>query len=238
MKNLGLNLKTVVAAVSVLLAASTVTQAQSLVLSWDLTNANAGTLNPMPPTLTNAPTLATSGFLSLGSGVTASNVAPAFRASGFDQTSLSDALLNNDYLAFSINPLQALNFEQVTFVVKTATSATFNYSLFSSATGFDIADALFSNNNATSTALQTNVVDLTGFADLQNISNDLEFRLYGFRTAAGSSAFEFANGSGTLDVGIYATAVPEPSTVALLAVALGSLVFAGRKRIAAFAFRR
>jgi hypothetical protein len=237
MKSTRIQRKLLLAAGAILLAASPVTQAQSLVLSWDLTNANAATLNPMPATLTNAPTLATSGFLSVGSGVTASNVSPAFRAAGFDQISLSNALLNNDYLAFSISPLQSLNFEQVSFVVKTATSAAFNYSLFSSATGFEIANALFSNNNAGVTLLQTNVVDLTGFSQLQNVSSELEFRLYGFRTAAGSTAFEFANGGGTVDVGIYATAVPEPSTFALLAVALGSLAFAGRKRIAALRTR-
>jgi hypothetical protein len=237
MKSTRIQCKLLLAASAIFLAASLDIQAQSLVLSWNLTNANSAVLNPMPATATNEPTLATSGFLSIGSGVTASNVSPAFRAAGFDQTSLENALLNNDYLAFSISPLQSLNFEQVTFVVKTATSATFNYSLFSSATGFALEDALFSNNNGTTSLLQTNVVDLTGFSELQNLASELEFRLYGFRAAAGSTAFEFANGSGTVDVGIYATAVPEPSTVALLAVALGSLAFAGRKRIAALRTR-
>lgn len=208
--------------------------AQTLVLSWDLTNANAATINPMYSTTTNQPAYSTNGYLSIGSGVTASNVSPAFRAVGFDQTSLSNALINNDYLAFTIEPLQALAFEQVTFVVKTATSATFNYSLFSSASGFAEANSLFSANNGSSTALQTNTVNLSSFPSMTNVSSSLEFRVYGYRSAAGNTAFEFANGGSALDVGIYATAVPEPSTVALLALALGSLAFAGRKKIAAF----
>lgn len=224
---------------SVLIAVTLVTacfeaRAQTLVLSWDLTNANAATINPMYSTTTNQPTYSTNGYLSLGSGVTASNVSPAFRAGGFDQITLSNALANNDYLAFTISPLQALSMQQVTFVVKTVTGATFDYNLFSSLTGWTTNDSLYSNNNASSTSLQTNTVDLTGVSALQNVSSDLEFRVYGYRSAAGNTAFEFANGGSILDVGIYATAVPEPSTVALLALGFGAMAFAGRRKIAIF----
>lgn len=192
--------------------------------AWEITGANAATTNPQ-----SAGALAahlSSGSLTLGSGVTASNTTDFFSANGFNTTSLAAAISGGDYLSFTITPAAgyALNISSVSFNSGVSSAVTnFNASLLSSATGFNTASALHSYSFATTTP-PTQSITLSGTIALQNVSGALEFRLYGWRDSAGTSTFRLRTLSGNdLVVTGSVTAIPEPGTYAVI---LGAMVLA------------
>lgn len=203
--------------------------AQSTLLSWDIAGKNSGT-NSVVAGSVGSP-LTSGGNMTLGTGLSTVNTDNSFRGTPFDQTSLSNSIANNQYLQLTLTPTEAISLSQLVFTISTSTAGAFSYNLFSSATGFTIADSLYQGtNNSVANTATTNTVDLTGFSSLQNISSELTFRVYGYRSAGGTSVFGFANGVSTVDVGIYGQAVPEPSTYALLAIGLGALAWAARRK--------
>lgn len=195
------------------------------VAAWEITGANAAVTNPQPASSLAAQVA--SGSLTLGGGVTASNTTDFFSANGFNTTSLAAAISGGDYLSFTITPAAGyvLNISSVSFNSGVSSAVTnFNASLLSSATGFDAAGALHSYSFATTTPPAQSIT-LSGTAALQNVSEALEFRLYGWRDSAGTSTFRLRTLSGSdLVVTGSVTAIPEPGTYAVL---LGAVVLAG-----------
>lgn len=207
---------------SAVVLASAATHAEPILqLSWDIAGKNAapnGVYTTYGQSFIKTPDPdVTGGLMGLGSPASAANVNNAYRAN-FSQTSLSNAISNNEYLSLFTSPVGTLSFQQLTLNLQTGTAATFTWNLFSDKTGFDPADVLQTQSNGNSSAIVTWTVDLTGVDSLQNVSTATEFRIYGFRDASGTSQAGFANQTGSHDVAIYA--VPEPSTSALLGFGL------------------
>lgn len=205
-------------------------RAQNLLLSWDIAGKNSGTNSNLAGTVQSA--LTSGGNMTLGTGLSTVNTDNSFRGTPFNQTSLSNAIANNQYLQLTLTPTEAISITQLVFTISTATSGAFSYNLFTSATGFAAANSLYQGtNNSVANTATTNTVDLTGIPALQNINSELTFRVYGYRAGAGTTTFGFANGVSTDDVGIYGQAIPEPSTYVLLAVGLVILVLAARRKM-------
>ena len=100
--------------------------------------------------------------------------------------------------------------------------------------GFAAANSLYQGtNNSLANTATANTVDLSGIPALQNLDSELTFRVYGYRAGAGTTTFGFANGISTADVAIYGQAIPEPSTYVLLAVGIGALAWAVRRKLTA-----
>jgi hypothetical protein len=214
-----------------LLALCFTTRAFAQLASWEVSGVNASATNPFAANSLGSSVSAAS--LSLGAGVSASSSADTFGGSGFDQVSLSAAITNADYISFSITPTNgfSLGLSSISFNTGVATAVTnFNVALLSSATGFTSSDTLYTYSFSTSGASAQNA-NLTSFVALQNATTALEFRLYGFRDTAGTSTFRVRNLSGSdLVISGTASAIPEPSTTALLAgLATLSLAFYRRR---------
>lgn len=202
-----------------------------LQLAWDIAGKNAAPggiyttfaqdfIQPTNPVVTG-------GLIGLGTTSLAKNVNNAYRAD-FSQISLADAISNNQYLSLSVTNNGTINFQQLGLNLQTSTGATFTWNLFSDKTGFAAANVLQTLSNDSSSAIKLWTVDLTGYSALQNVATPTEFRIYGFRAAAGTSEAGYANAAGTTDIGVYA--IPEPGTAALLIGALFACVLARRLR--------
>ncbi len=206
-------------------------QAQAQIVAWEISGSNASTSDPLA-----ASTLASglaSGELSLGSGVTASSAADTFGASGFNSTSLAAAIAANQYLSLTLTPTagHALDLSSISLLTGVSTAViNFNGALLSSATGFTTDDALHTYAFSSASApLQT--ATLSGESGLQDLTTATEFRVYGWRDDAGTSTFRFRSLTG-YDVSIAGTvsAVPEPSTYAVILGATALAVVARRRR--------
>ncbi len=186
------------------------------VAAWDVSGVSA---SDTPLGASSLGTNIASATLALGSGVNASSAADTFGASGFTETSLANALLNADYLSFTITPTAGfkLSISSVSFTTGVSTAVTnFNANLFSSSTGFTSSDSLYSYSFATTTAANQSVT-LSGISALQDVTTSIEFRLYGYRDISGTSTYRIRNLTGSdLIINGTVTAVPEPSAYALL----------------------
>lgn len=109
-------------------------RAQNLLLSWDIAGKNSGTNSNLAATVHSS--LASGGNMTLGTGLSTVNTDNSFRGTPFNQTSLSNAIANDQYLLLTLAPTEAISITQLIFTISTATSGAFSYNLFSSATGF------------------------------------------------------------------------------------------------------
>ena len=156
--------------------------------------------------------------------------------------SLADAVTDNHFLEFSVtiaNGFQ-LDLESLDFVGDTTPTGADDVAVFTSIDGFNAGSeiASLSGRQAVNTgALDTdssgfgNVIDLSA-SQYQGLTGTVSFRIYGFNTGSGSgSTFIRSLGGDDLIVNgaISATAVPEPSCFAL--IALLGLVIQRRRRV-------
>lgn len=212
---------------------STTGGAYAQLAAWEVTGVNAAANNPLAATTVGANIASASA--TLGGGVSASSANDTFGASSFNTTSLGGALTDGDYLSFIITPAAAytVSFTSWSYLGGLASATNFNVALFSSATGFTSPDALdtyvFSSASPSSRS-----ITLSSIPALQGVTSATEFRLYGWRDAAGTSTFRIRSNAGN-DLTIAGTTalapVPEPSTYAAI---LGGAALAG----AAFIRRR
>jgi hypothetical protein len=107
------------------------------------------------------------------------------------------------------------------------TGDTFAAYLLSSATGFTAANSLgtaslFAANTASNFLVN---VDLSGVTALQGVNSAVEFRIYYVNASTSTSqalGFLGDGNTGTYDVALQGSVVPEPATVGMLG--LGALV--------------
>lgn len=195
------------------------------IVSWEITGANATVSNPQVATSLAAHVASAS--LTLGSGVTPASAVDTFGGSGFNTLSLAAAIADNDYISFTLAPASGYRLSLSSIAVNTGVSSavtSFHGDLLSSATGFTSSDSLHTYSFSTTTA-PAQLITLSSVTALQNISDPIEFRLYGWRDPAGTSTFRIRNLSGSdLAINGSITAVPEPSTCAVL---LGAVVLMG-----------
>jgi len=165
-------------------------------------------------------------FIERGSGVGVNGNAGRFNGNGWTETSLNDAITDNDYFTWSMDAAPTYQFSVTNIVFNFERSSTGgqDWALRSSADSFTANLTTFTglDNGSTET------VDLSaaGLDDLTTI----EFRFYGYNgsSSVGSAGFE---GSGN-DLVINGTTslIPEPGTMAMLGAGL-AFILAARRRM-------
>ena len=157
--------------------------------------------------------------------------------SGFYQTSRTGAIAQDDYLSFSVgvDSSYAVGFGSLSFyTLRDATGgagAPDSYSVFTSQDGFatSVGTDIGGIVATTDTTFTQHTLDLSGFANLQSVTDSTEFRVYMWTTTgiAGSSQRQFRLDEVVLD----GTVIPEPAAMGLLGIAAAGLLFSRRMLI-------
>lgn len=160
------------------------------------------------------------------------------RSAGTSDTSLAAALAENTYFSFTLTPSvgQALTVTSISFdaVAGTAGPSDRSFYVLADKTGFTTGGMLLTGSTVSGSPLMpynTTPSDVNFSADLSanslfaNISDSVTFRIY-LRTPTTSQNIGFDN----LTVNGVVTAVPEPSSLALLGLVGGFALLAVRNR--------
>jgi hypothetical protein len=176
--------------------------------------------------------------LAAGPGATIGTSGGSLGFSSLTVATLNDAITGNVYQSFTLTPSAGyqLNISGVTFNADASnTSSTFNFDLLSSVTGFTSSDSLGTvsviNGAAASTTIDTSAV--TG---LQGVTSSFEFRIYASRSAGSGTAAYYADdgvNSGLFAINGSVTAVPEPTTWALIGLGTAFVLWRIRRKKAA-----
>ena len=137
--------------------------------------------------------LAAAPVLSRGPGGVGVQYTNTFGMRNANSQSLSDAIASNRYVTFSLAAQsgKAMNLTNI-FIrlqAQNATSYEVSFALMSDATGFEVGDELTiwtvgGTGNSSDWLGQVRTLDLSGVADLQNIS-EVEFRIYAYGQQGG-----------------------------------------------------
>ena len=172
----------------------------TLQLGWDF-NANIGNEISVVTTFNNSDLEISS--IIRGTGLTAASLANSFSASGWTTTnSLADAIVNNDYLEFTIKPktsfITSLSALQATFRRSGTGPDRFQWQFSIDGTNFiNISNEISYTSTATNGVAQSSI-DLTTTTDLQNISSAtlISIRLYGYNASASGGSFSIGRLAG------------------------------------------
>ena len=142
----------------------------------------------------NSPALLAS-VISRGAGLVATANGQRFNANNWNTNDLADAILNNDYMEFSVTNIGTNAFSITNIIILSQRSNTgpTNLALRGSHDGFASDLGTYVLNAGTVTA--TNSIDVSAVAALQNRNTPITFRLYGF--SAGGLTGTFGIGDST-----------------------------------------
>lgn len=196
--------------------------AQVVLLEWDFFGDNSTNRPTMDSTFNEAGI--DSSVLSRGAGAAASQAANSFRTVGFQNDGIS--LTNTDYFqwgftvdtgTFSLTSINATFAGTASYVTNPPGGVTMAYSYSTDGgTNFTLMDTfqVFNATNSYSFDLSTN----SAFANLTD-GDSIIFRFYASgQTTTGGWGF-FNNETTWPDAGLQIVGVPEPTTVAMLALA-------------------
>ncbi|MDQ8192983.1 PEP-CTERM sorting domain-containing protein [Coraliomargarita sp. SDUM461004] len=158
--------------------------------------------------------------------------------SGGTADSLANSITYNDFHSFTLETggnfvsLDSLDFDQG--FVSTHPTLSFSVAVLSSFDGFatagtvldsfTISDSSFENGGS---AIESRTIDLSGITELQNVSTDIEFRIYFYDN---SSANDRSHTIDNITLTASSVVIPEPSSMALIfaVVSFGSTLLMRR----------
>ncbi|PJB16640.1 MAG: hypothetical protein CO117_14610, partial [Flavobacteriaceae bacterium CG_4_9_14_3_um_filter_33_16] len=150
----------------------------------------------------------TTSTITRGAGLVANNNLDSFNSQNWNITSIEDAVVNDDYVEFTISPKSGFQFDVTTIVfdyyrsLTGPTSVALRSSLDGYATNLDGEKSIIDNTN-----LQT----LTFTVNQPTLANSVTYRFYGYaEDAAGSGRFE--SGGSDIVVNGAVTALPACSS--------------------------
>jgi len=203
-------------------------QAQ-VILAWDF-NGNAGSeLTDTADVFgTNISNTGPSGVISRGAGNNPATNGGRFNANGWTETSLANAIAADDFFEWTITADSGfqINLDSITFNFQRSGTGPTEFAIRSSLDSFasDVATFTGLANGTTQT------VDNTTLGASFNAFTTATFRFYGFGStnAGGSAGFEGTGNDLILNGAV--TAVPEPSTLALISLGLGMVYLIRHRR--------
>lgn len=150
------------------------------------TSSLSGASVSVPPNLTNSDPYASYSNITRGPGVNPVSGAGAFNANQWSNSATLDTSLN-DYFEFTINPCDKFSATQISIGLQRSPSGPRKAVLRSSVDSFasDLGGAITVNETATRT-----VINLSSIAGLQNTSNTVTFRIYGYDSSSGSGTMQ------------------------------------------------
>ncbi|HHE07806.1 MAG TPA: hypothetical protein ENL01_02710 [Chlorobaculum parvum] len=180
----------------------------------EITGDDPGLLNPYTTGLVEASGLSATG-IGHGSGVTGNRGDDRYNAKNWS----SNGLDTDDYFTFTIDANDGYQIDFTSFTYDSTTSGT-------GPTSFELRSSLdsFASTIGSPTANGTTTIDLSA-AEFQNLTNPVEFRLYGY--SASSNAGTFSVNRYEFDGNI--TATPEPQSLALIAVGTSLMLWMQRR---------
>jgi len=166
---------------------------KSQILAWDF-NGGAGNEVSVASTTTNSGISSSS--IVRGAGVTATSLANAFSANGWDNASLATAITDNAYFEFTVKALTGNSVSLSTLDANFRRSGTgpidfqWQYSLDGFATSANIGSAINYTGTTTNGDAQTQI-DLSGISALQNVpsATTITIRLYGWNATQATGTF-------------------------------------------------
>ncbi len=206
--------------------------AQGALVSWN-TFGNSGT-ETSELSVFNDPNLSPS-TMTLGSGIGSVGNADRFGGrSWFDSgnpnpTSLPDAISDNEYFEFTIAPNAGYSFTPTSFVFNWERTGTGPNAL----TMRSNADNYSSNLGTILDLPTSNASDQTlVISGIANVTSVTTFRLYGYgaTTSPGNGGFDAPSDAVNITLNGSVTAVPEPASIALLALGTVGVVVQHRRR--------
>jgi len=170
-------------------------------LSWNTTGLSGITADPLASSF-NLTGITTTNVLTRGSGVTASSLSNGFAANGWNgTTSLTEAIAANDYFQFTINSTVGFEFSlsSIELNLRTTSTGPLNTQWVFSLDGFSTAGTAIppiATRTGTGTQVNDYEFDLSGIAALQNVSQQVTFRLYGWDSSGGTGTAAIGNSAG------------------------------------------
>jgi len=170
----------------------TVTLAPSTIIAWQF-NGASGSESTYNATTNNSN--CNTAVLSRGSGTSSSTLGNAFAGFNFDQSSLANAVTNNDFYQFTLNAKAGYKVSLSTLNVRLRRSGSgspdeyiWRYSL--DGTNFT-SIGTFVTFTSTADGVDQTPIDLSGITALQNVSNSntITFRLYAWSGTTSTSTF-------------------------------------------------
>ncbi len=154
---------------------------------------------------------------------------------GADSDTLAEALALGNYVTFTIETKgNTVSFSELTFdhsFVNALVGTSSSIAVMSSATGFSNGDELavytFTGNVGNSGPL-TRTIDLSSEISLQNVTTDVEFRLYFYDNSDTGARYTAVD-----NIVLEGSAVPEPAGAGLLAAGVGVVTLWRRRRMRA-----
>ncbi len=161
--------------------------------AWN-TNGLSGITQDGWPATTTAPNMRT-GELSRGQGITASSLANGFSASGWHTDNLEAAKTGNDYFQFFVSPAAGykISLSEIHFRTRRTTAVPTNLQLTYSLDGIvftNIGTPITGYTN-TDEGFSHPAIDLTAVSQLQNYTETITFRLYGWGASSAAGTFAF-----------------------------------------------
>lgn len=219
--------------VAICLLVTTAIQAQ-VIMSWEFSG-NTG-VTPDPETAdffgTNISSTGSSGSLNRGSGLVGASSTGGFSSNNWSTSgvsNLSDALGAGDYYSFSIGPEVgfSIDLSGIDINFETTGSGPDSFGLFSSLDGFASSVDTFSLDGSSATLN----LDVSGSA-FDTITSTVEFRIAGFGATGSTGAARFIGSGNDIVISGLTSAIPEPSTYALIFGGLALALVVWKRRIA------
>ena len=205
-----------------------------VIVSWEFLGNSGVTADPEMADVfdTNISMTDPSGDLSRGSGIVGASRNDGFSSSGFSTstTDFAGAIAAGDFYTFTVTPSSGFSMDLSSLDINFDTSGTgpHDWGLFSSVDSFSSSiDTFTASDSGASHSL-----DLSG-SSFNTLTASVEFRLVGHGASSGTGSAAFLGSGSDIVLNGMTSAIPEPSTYALIfgALALGVVVWKRRRKV-------
>jgi hypothetical protein len=203
-----------------------------VIVSWEFSGNSGVTPDPEMADVFDGNVSMTdpSGDLSRGSGIAGASRSDGFSSNGFSTstTDFAGALSDGDFYSFSVAPSSGfmMNLSSLDLNFDTSSTAPHNWGLFSSVDGFSSSIDTFTASDSGA----SHNLDLSD-SSFNTLTSSVEFRIVGHGASSGGGTAAFIGSGSDIVLNGVTSAIPEPSTYALIfgGLALGVVVWKRRR---------